>query len=82
MYVTCAIDMRLDTMKGDCIMTVNEIRAELEGVLGSAKDNFPDVRCDVFTDEEVREEADLITTLEHLLDIWPHVVPYLGGEEV
>lgn len=52
---------------------------ELDSALASALDNFRDVRADtLFSDDELREEADVIATLDHILDIWGNIVPYIS----
>jgi hypothetical protein len=56
----------------------NDIGNELDSALASALDNFHDVRTDpIFSDDDVRDEADVIATLDRILDIWPDVAPYI-----
>jgi hypothetical protein len=51
---------------------------ELDSALASAMDNFRDVRGDaMWTDDEVREEAEVIQVLTAVLEKWQHIAPYI-----
>jgi hypothetical protein len=51
---------------------------ELDSALASAIDNFRDVRTDlIWTDDEVREEANVIRLLDEILDEWKNIAPYI-----
>jgi hypothetical protein len=51
---------------------------ELDSALASAIDNFRDVRADeIFSDDELRSEANVIRMLDEILERWGDVAPYI-----
>jgi hypothetical protein len=56
----------------------NDIGNELDSALASALDNLHDIRFNsIFSDDEVRDEANVIRLLDEVLDAWPMIAQYI-----